>query len=438
MAILKYDTRFGTIGGKITSQNSANLVFQVEGQAFLQWEYDPNDPTSEPSPTKGNGYLYFVSTTQNSAIINYGDGTITTYNFHEHGGLYYLAFSSQIGSTPNSAITNFNPQENHLFTDSSTARRGVLVKITNPASITGIVSSAVWFWDELPQEIASLSNIGRLSFSFLRKLNSFPFEWSLLKKINTLYLNQISPDLLIEFPAGFANFPVLKTLTISNCFDFSDPEASSMDRIGNYGASLESLDIRGCNVKTMPDNFSSLTGLTYLSCGTLGNDGFAEPPVQINSMTSLKTLFFGYHSTVLNSWGDLSNLVNLENVTLHQCSLIPAEIPSWFANATKLKQLYLPSCFNTQDRIDDFVDSLYAFVIANAPITGTVIDQYRSMTIILYRPEVTPIQSVVPTGTYQQPSGYVQGSSNGSPESQYEKVWVLVNQYDHVWTLPPL
>lgn len=211
-----------------------------------------------------------------------------------------------------------------------------------------------------------------------------------------------------------------------------------MDRIGSYGASLESLDIRGCNVKTMPDNFSSLTGLTFLSCGTSGDDGFAEPPAQINSMTSLKTLFFGYQSTVLNNWGDLSNLINLEGITLQHCTLIPTDVPAWFTNTTKLKVLALASCFNTQDRIDDFVISLYDFVVANAPISGTSADQFRSMIVILYRSTVTPVQSVVPSGSYQQPSGYVQGVSNGTPASPYEKVWVLVNQYDHTWNLPPL
>lgn len=35
-----------------------------------------------------------------------------------------------------------------------------------------------------------------------------------------------------------------------------------------------------------------------------------------------------------------------------------------------------------------------------------------------------------PTGTYQAPSGFVLGSSDGTPASQLEKIYVLVNNYN--------
>src|SRR5690606_23306113 len=103
-----------------------------------------------------------------------------------------------------------------------------------------------------------------------------------------------------------------------------------------------------------------------------------------------------------------------------------------------LKIIQIVHSFATQADFDLFIDNIYTFVIANAPIVGIDTDQGRHMLIVNYDTAYhTNPGNYLPTGTYQQPAGYVQGSSNGTPASQFEKVWVLVNQYDHVWQLPP-
>lgn len=436
MSILTYGGRFGRIGGKITSRQSANLVFQVEGQAFLQWYYVPDDPYAEVTITRPNGYLFFQSNTPNSAIINYGDGVVEEYQFTLWSGSYYLAFSSQIDQPVNSTISNMAPLENHIFQDSFTGRRGVTINIKKPNNIIQIATFVCLFYDILPQQIANLKNIETLSFQFPKKLIAFPYEWSLLTNVKYLNLTEISETKFIVYPSGFSNFKLLN-LSIFNTFDFSDIETSNLSLIANYADTLESLDIRNCNINDLPDEFSLLVNLKNLEIGSNGTNTYSSPPPVVNEITSLTRLFLGYFNPNLNDWGDLSGLINLETLFIQGCTNLPTNIPDWWLT-TKLKEYNCRRTYDTQQRMDEFVDSLFVFVTTNAPMSGTASDPFRSMTIVTFSNSDAPIFWLIPTGTYQQPSGYVQGVSNGTPASQYEKVWVLVNQYDHVWNLPPL
>src|SRR5690606_7606115 len=124
----------------------------------------------------------------------------------------------------------------------------------------------------------------------------------------------------------------------------------------------------------------------------------------------------------------------LERLVIHSNPNLPAEVPVWFAALVNLKELVIYSTFRTQQRCDAFVNSFYDFVAANAPISGSANDPFRSM-VIDFNNTLNPGINFRPSGIYQQPTGYVQGISNGTPASPLEKVWVMDNQYDHTWDI---
>ena len=48
-----------------------------------------------------------------------------------------------------------------------------------------------------------------------------------------------------------------------------------------------------------------------------------------------------------------------------------------------------------------------------------------------------PDENQRPSGTEQAPEGFVKGSSNGSPATPMEKIYVLKNNYAQRWTIKP-
>lgn len=106
---------------------------------------------------------------------------------------------------------------------------------------------------------------------------------------------------------------------------------------------------------------------------------------------------------------------------------ISPTIPANANSATKWKTYISRQNYRSVSNVDSFVDNLYTFVTTNAAISGASTLAFRGMTI-------TFDQNSLPTGVFKQPSGYSAGVSNGSPGSQQEKLWVLVNQYLHTIT----
>ena len=87
----------------------------------------------------------------------------------------------------------------------------------------------------------------------------------------------------------------------------------------------------------------------------------------------------------------------------------------------------------TQLRVDTWVDNWYTFITTNAAMTGANTLPFRGMNHNITSTTIGD-GTASPAGTYQQPTGYIQGVNNGTPASPKEKIWVMVNQYGHNWT----
>lgn len=97
---------------------------------------------------------------------------------------------------------------------------------------------------------------------------------------------------------------------------------------------------------------------------------------------------------------------------------------------------------HTQKRSDDFVDSFYKLVTEWDQITMTSVakdgkrNQFYSLSVSMYN-AIYPTENQRPSGTEQAPEGFVKGSSNGSPATPMEKIYVLKNNYAQRWTIKP-
>lgn len=63
-------------------------------------------------------------------------------------------------------------------------------------------------------------------------------------------------------------------------------------------------------------------------------------------------------------------------------------------------------------------------------------NQFYGLEVSMYDSQY-PDENQRPSGTEQAPEGFVKGSSNGSPATPMEKIYVLKNNYAQRWTIKP-
>lgn len=260
-------------------------------------------------------------------------------------------------------------------------------------------------YTSIPASILDLENLTELSF-----INAFNAGNPLFDAypINLIY----KADGVTPKPIDYLNYTIL---------NFGDGSTVEFDRVVDLAPTLKTLFLG--NLDGLPANFADLINLENLTVST----DLAQLPSIINSVTSLKVLELGSGSNVTN-FDNLPALTNLIELDLfNQQGILRTDLPTTnFVNYTKLKTLNLFDDYNGT-RADTFMDDMYSLVTANSTIGGTSANPFYGMSIDFR-------SNGVLTGTYQAPSGFSLGVSNGTPASQQEKLYVLVNNYGHTWT----
>ncbi|GGB83116.1 hypothetical protein GCM10007424_23920 [Flavobacterium suaedae] len=166
------------------------------------------------------------------------------------------------------------------------------------------------------------------------------------------------------------------------------------------------------------------------------------PPTCVGQMKALKrvTIYGSYNYTVatsynLTGWGDFSGATALESIYFDWQQKMNLNFPAWLTNLPNFKTFSCTASFETQQAFDDFVDSVYSFVTANASLAAGN-TPFRYMNIIAYDSS-RAVNSWTPSGVYQEPAGYAQNSSNGTPTTPMEKMYCLINNYNHSWNVKP-
>lgn len=391
-----------------------SLDFVVDGNSF---------PFSSTNPTLAT--FRIQSHIPNTMFINYGDGVEVEYSSFPKSSYH----SIQINQNASTHVNDIYPP--HVYQDGFSGERSIRIRFQHPSEVSYLYAHFVNIFGYFPRNIDALKS---LRFISLRRnyLTSFPNTMNKLANLVSLYLDNIGSAIYERIPDSILQTD-LQNLTITDSVNLNDVYASNFFNLcENLEDTLIYLDIVSTNILTLPPNFSNLVNLTTLRIG--GRNIYTTLPPEVNQIPSLETLVTGVtsgnHRDIMTHFGSFSNLVNLSSMTHGRSLILEQFIPDDFENCVKIKSYNFGGSFQTLARKDRFINEMYAFITSNASMsTGNT--AFRQMNIVAAN---TADPAPEGSGTYQQPSGYVQGSNNGSPASPLEKIWVLVNQYQHTWT----
>lgn len=421
------------------------LRFRVRGTSFPC--FDNNAPTNFP------GSLTARSSAPNTMHIDYGDGTSADFTLtFISGNNYYQRILRHTDST-----VHYYPEYETLGEDQyALPERVITISFTDPQSVIYFSHSYQNIYGEYPNEIGLFPNLGYLGTANTRQVTKFPLDWRNSKltglQCSGLWQNQYKTQPL---PLTLLDTP-LTSLIVSGSYDFSDMVTSNFALIPQkLKDTLVTLGLTYCSLPDLPSDFVDLTKLRTLYINDGNFEEIEKIPDLISTMTWLTTLYLvgGSYSGRCNvrEWPDLSNFTNLQslytyNMTTYKSGipLWSTTLPDWFYNLYNLKTWTVGGVYwQTQERCDEFVNNFYDYVVAHASITDTGVlstNTLRDMRVNYYTSSTTANLNTYnkrPSGILQQPVGYVQGVNNGTPSSPLEKIWVLQEQYDQIWTIRP-
>ncbi len=416
MAYLGFGNRIIKFGNNILNSGET-FFFKFSGISFPEIRDENN-----------NAIIQLRFSTAEKITINYGNGVIIEYqSYFVSTGVYEIIFRKKGGNTTSTNINTYNYPDNTLLS------RVVSINFDRQKLIYFNISSLKLEIGDFLFEITKYPALKFFSIPQLTIVVGLNLEGSILtSQINEVIINSSFhntspyytsvPDKLFQMP--------LKTLAIGSPGMSGGFATTKFDQIYRLATTLDYLKIEQTPITTLPSNFNLLTILKKLE---LIATNHTVIPSEINSIPSIENLFVGYNS-FLTSWGNIANLVNLKSLQLISTPNLSNVLPAYLNGFTLLKNVDRKGSLKTQINVDAWVDNWYSFIVSNAAISGINTLQFRGMTHNISQLTLTSDGTFAPSGIYQQPSGFVLGSSNGTPATPKEKIWVMVNQYGHVWT----
>lgn len=311
--------------------------------------------------------------------------------------------------------------------------RTIKIYIEKPLNIYGFnIAYCNFLTGSLPMNIGNF----KLTSSIRVQNASFTESISELRGVVTAYVVLMNSSITDQdsIPEWIYNSKI-KDLTLGGEFTFNlPPEQSNLDKLIKNPI-LETLWITNLNSDTVPSNFKDISTIRTLRIAN-ARPVFHTFPNNIGDMVQITTLDVGSraygYSPYLSSWGvGIGKLINLTSLSYANCHTIPLEVPIGLENCVKIKYIDIMSSYyhhwrpgNYQQFMDIVTGNYYDFVNTYANKTNNVDNNFRE--VLFYLNNAGDLR---PSGNYQQPSGYVQGVTNGTPVSPMEKVWVMVNQY---------
>ncbi len=417
-SIFKSNQTLKKVGSRLFSTTPSFTIINTDS-AFL-----PLIPQSINGPS----YLKFVFNQPTSVLWKRGDGTSINIPTTDMGdGTHVVQFWKPNSSglpTPTGALAMYNY--------GSSATRILNFEFDRILLINLELNNIV-----LPNQLFNIpfSEYPNLKVLKLEVLNNsitgLRLEGITNSVIEELYIRasvQTSSQLYSVIPAEISLMP-LKTLSISG--NYSNYSTSNAALIGNI-ITLKNLTFSSSFSQTdgLPDSFTNLTNLeSFKILSVLEPFNITSLPIEITSFTKLKILNFANNQTALSItqigfsldiFPDLEELSLAYNINTFTNFNFISQLQS------KIKTIDLRGISNLT-YMNTVITNLYNLVNNNASKTGDNTLPYRGIRVRLE--SYNSMISASPTGTYQQPTGYVAGVNNGSPASSKERIWVLNNQY---------
>jgi len=411
------DNRIISVENRIPQRINNSLTFQVDGDRF-------------PIPnflTFSNGFL-FKSIIKQSISVNWGDGTIERFE---------TALNNTTGWTQDGGDSVYvkGDQVNpiHYYQDSNVGNRFITFTFESLNEIFEFRSSEIKLIGPFPINILSAKNLSRLIVFGPLFITTLP-DLSKNKDLSSIDLGSLSEDnnSFNKIPENFFETNP-KIFKVVSTFDLSNLISSNLFRIGEM-TNLEQLDLGGCLATELDESFGNLTEIGDLRL--LGNP-FTSFPEPIAKLSKMYRLYFGLDSSVENaSFPDFKDLVSLRFFLFGNNSSSTSfnlqEIPLKWAGLVSLVQLqFFQSFIRNNQKFDEFTDVFYTLCTNEGYINASSVppgDLYPDR----FRGVIWGHSSLTQTGNIQAPVGFSQGVSNGTPANQGEKIYVLVNNYDHI------
>lgn len=364
-----------------------------------------------PMNTHSIGWMRISTQKTNIVYIDFGDGS----------PIYSQSFSGLL-SIPVNSLHEYETIE----------RRMTRIWFEYPQLVTQFSLSWAAFIGNFPLNLGlyNLKQLGIIQTLF----NTFPIDF-LGGDFRRLNLNRVT-NMTITYIPEWITKSRIQDLSIHGGIELDNDATDSIENLMDI-QDLETLSLADTKITDIPSNFKDKDTLRRLF---LGNNPFTEITQNVNDCKQLTEISFGYHgdywtaqgSNLFTSWGiGVSDMPNLTTLRWAYCTHISDVAPTGLETATNLKTLDGRNCYDTELRINNFIDSIYSLVTMYASMsTGNTLLRQVNLNVGY----ITFVDLTTrPSGLYQAPSGYSQGVSNGTPESQMEKIYVLVNQYD--WTI---
>lgn len=424
----------------LCGRNKYVLEFEVKGGGF-------------PSGTDqwlNNIKFSFKSNTEQNMYIDYNDGSVVEkYHINENSNISLYAYNNtnDVDFYDNNDLSNLPTTgdikyKGKSFIDSSENLRIIKIRFDTPLNIISFNGAFVYDCYSISENILNYNSINGVSLLYMINLEKLPKDLISLRNINSLQLANCFNNSTIEYmsdyiPLGFFNLQ-LKSFNISG-IELGDAirngKNTNIQHIGVLKNTLTSLEMEACRLdeeNITSDILNSFSELYKIKSLYVGFNYFETTPIFINTLSSLTFLRIGggfFYDNKLKYWGDLSNLVNLQKLHCPIARTIELIMPPYIKDMPLLTEFNIQGSYKTQERFDPFVYDMYEYITINAPIDNDDVNNKvscRAFNVLMDRYD----DEYIVQGEYQQPDGYVQGVSNGTPTSQLEKIWVLEHQYN--------
>jgi len=390
--------------GYALTQKVNSLTFSIQGIVF---------PKHYASGDLG-GSLVFGLSQPTTATVNYGDGTVENLVSYPSGSVHIIEFSED----------HYHHDYQYVF------KSKIVIEFANLKLLKYIRVNNAELVGEFPAEVEYAINFEELVLVRTQKLNSIPLGIFKSGKMKNFQTSSATLNKLNKLPDSiFEN--TLEQLQSNGGFDLSDILVSNFFKINQLKDTLYFLDLRNCEIEEFPAELAECTELTDLKAS---DNPITHFPQSIANLPKLTVLYIGDKADVeVTSWPYL-NLPKLEQFLIYISNMNLFEVPYKWVGLKSLSSISVFQFFiTTSPRFDEFIEHFYTLCTSNAYLDVASVpsgeeypEQFRNIS--------WGHSSLSFTGLKQAPIGYQQGISNGNPQTNGEKVYVLQNQLGHTIT----
>lgn len=445
----------------------SSVTFYVNEDRFPCYNGRNADYVPDPIVDLGNfnRNLRFSANNPGFVDVDWGDGTKDQYPLVKMSdGSYRIVFRSldiEYKKNPDDTTwwfrkedgSQYVPVDNHAYADGRRdVQRAVSIDFTCDIYYANI---QVCKMTSFP--IVDIPGLEFLVVSHTLYVNDgIPVDkLSRSKKLIYIDLQNVGAR-MTAMPKAITSKTEVYYLNMFNMLDLRDIESSGIRNIKNM-KNLQTLELSSCYLDRYIKEFNDLPKLTSLKIHPGPSDMWnyfdinTLPSFEVDKINPNITDFYFLDDWVSGErrtgWND-DNMSGrgLEHLTsfiaAHSNSLRMDKLPDYIYEMRSITWFNVNASTHSQKRSDDFVNSFYDLVVGWDQITMTSVakdgkrNQFYSLSVSMYI-AAYPTENQRPSGTEQAPEGFVKGSSNGSPATPMEKIYVLKNNYAQRWTIKP-